>query len=46
MELITAFLTVVAVLVVTFVVDAVARWWRQNAWKRRWRERDGGSDSE
>jgi hypothetical protein len=23
-----------------FVVDFIARWWRENAWRRRWRERD------
>jgi hypothetical protein len=23
-----------------FVVDVVVRWWRENEWRRRWRERD------
>jgi hypothetical protein len=23
-----------------FVVDVVARWWRENEWRRRWRDRD------
>ena len=45
MEMITALLIVVLVLVGTFVVDAVARWWRQNEWKRRWRGRDRDPDT-
>jgi hypothetical protein len=23
-----------------FVYDIVSRWWRENEWRRRWRERD------
>jgi hypothetical protein len=23
-----------------FVVDVAARWWRENEWRRKWRERD------
>jgi hypothetical protein len=29
-----------ALIVVIFVVDLVGRWWRENEWRRRWRERD------
>jgi hypothetical protein len=24
-----------------FVVDLGRRWWRENEWKRRWRDREG-----
>ena len=24
-----------------FAVDLVRRWWKENAWKRRWKEKDG-----
>jgi hypothetical protein len=27
-------------IVAIFVIDVVARWWRENEWRRRWRERD------
>jgi len=27
-----------------FAVDAVRRWWRDNAWKRRWRESSNEDD--
>jgi len=30
---------IVALIVVIFVVDSLARWWRENEWKRRWRNR-------
>jgi hypothetical protein len=23
-----------------FVVDLVRRWWKENEWKRRWKEKD------
>jgi hypothetical protein len=23
-----------------FAFDFIARWWRENAWRRRWRQRD------
>jgi hypothetical protein len=23
-----------------FAVDFIARWWRENAWRRRWKQRD------
>jgi hypothetical protein len=29
-----------ALIFVIFAVDLVVRWWRENAWRRRWRERD------
>jgi len=34
---------IVALVVVIFAVDSIARWWRENEWKRRWRRnrRDG-----
>jgi hypothetical protein len=31
---------IVVVIVVIFAVDIIARWWRENEWKRRWRNRD------
>jgi hypothetical protein len=31
---------IVALLVGIFVFDLVRRWWRENEWQRRWRERD------
>jgi len=32
---------IIAVFIVAiFVVDFIARWWRENAWSRRWRQRD------
>jgi hypothetical protein len=31
---------IVGLLFVIFVVDLVGRWWRENEWRRRWRERD------
>jgi hypothetical protein len=31
---------IVGLLFVIFVVALVGRWWRENEWRRRWRERD------
>jgi hypothetical protein len=31
---------IVGLLFVIFVIDLVGRWWRENEWRRRWRERD------
>jgi hypothetical protein len=31
---------IVIVLVGIFVFDIGKRWWRENEWQRRWRERD------
>ena len=31
---------IVLLIAIIFVVDIVARWWRENEWKRRWRNRD------
>ena len=42
--MIAAFVIVVLVVVGTFAVDAIARWWRQNEWKRQWRQRDRDRD--
>jgi hypothetical protein len=33
-----------ALIVVIFAVDVVWRWWRENEWKRRWRDRDNEDD--
>jgi len=35
-----AALIITTLIVGIFVVDFVARWWRENEWRRRWRERD------
>ena len=42
--MIAAFVTVVFVVLGAFAVDFVARWWRQNEWKRKWRLRDRDRD--
>jgi len=31
---------IIVLLVGIFVVDLGRRWWRENEWRRRWRERD------
>ena len=31
---------IVLLLAGIFIFDRVKRWWRENEWKRRWRERD------
>jgi hypothetical protein len=31
---------IAALVVVIFAVDLGRRWWRENEWKRRWRDRD------
>jgi hypothetical protein len=30
----------VLLIVAIFAVDLARRWWRENEWQRRWRERD------
>ena len=30
---------IIGLIVVIFAVDSIARWWRENEWKRRWRKR-------
>jgi len=35
----TSTLFIVLMIVAIFVYDLVRRWWKQNEWKRRWRER-------
>jgi hypothetical protein len=30
---------IVGLIIVIFAVDTIARWWRENEWKRRWRSR-------
>jgi hypothetical protein len=34
---------IIALLVGIFVFDLARRWWRENEWQRRWRERDDES---
>jgi hypothetical protein len=36
---VTAALFLVVLIVVIFVGDVIRRWWRENEWKRRWREK-------
>ena len=36
----TSTLFIVLMIVVIFVYDLARRWWKQNEWKRRWRERE------
>jgi hypothetical protein len=32
---------IIAIFIIAiFVGDLLVRWWRENAWRRRWRERD------
>jgi hypothetical protein len=31
---------IVALIIVIFAADSIGRWWRENEWKRRWRNRD------
>jgi hypothetical protein len=31
---------VALLIIVIFAVDLGRRWWRENEWKRRWRDRD------
>ena len=31
---------IVLMIVGIFVVDLARRWWRENEWKRRWKERE------
>jgi hypothetical protein len=33
-----------ALIVIIFAVDLGWRWWRENEWKRRWRDRDNEDD--
>jgi hypothetical protein len=39
-----AILFITALIVVIFAVDLVGRWWRENEWRRRWRERERDDD--
>ena len=38
--LVESIVFIVALLVGIFAFDLVRRWWRENEWQRRWRERD------
>jgi hypothetical protein len=32
---------IIAIFIVAiFAVDLIMRWWRENEWRRKWRERD------
>jgi hypothetical protein len=35
-----AALFIAAVILVIFATDIGTRWWRENEWRRRWRDRD------
>jgi len=37
---VTSTLFITVLIVGIFAFELVRRWWRQNEWKRRWRERD------
>ena len=37
---VTSTLFIILLIVGVFVADLVRRWWRENEWKRRWRDRD------
>jgi hypothetical protein len=37
---VTSTLFITVLIVGIFAVELGKRWWRQNEWKRRWRERD------
>jgi len=34
---VAAAIFIAIVIAVVFIVDLLARWWRENEWKRRWR---------
>ena len=36
----TSTLFIVLMILGIFAVDLVRRWWKENEWKRRWKERD------
>jgi hypothetical protein len=38
--LVESIVFIIALLVGIFAFDLVRRWWRENEWRRRWRERD------
>lgn len=40
----TAGTFVVLLIVGIFIADTVARWWRENEWRRRWKDRDKDQD--
>jgi hypothetical protein len=37
---VTAILFIGLLIVGIFVFDLIRRWWKENEWKRRWKERD------
>ena len=42
--LVESIVFIVALLVGIFAFDLVRRWWRENEWQRRWRERKRDDD--
>ena len=38
--LVESIVFIIVLLVGIFAFDLVRRWWRENEWRRRWRERD------
>jgi hypothetical protein len=41
---VTAILFIGLLILGIFVFDLVRRWWKENEWKRRWREREKDED--
>jgi len=39
-RLVGAAIFIAALILVIFAVDIGSRWWRENEWRRRWRERE------
>jgi hypothetical protein len=40
MELTSTTIFLIVVIGAIFVGDLIARWWRENEWRRRWKDRD------
>jgi hypothetical protein len=38
--LVESIVFIIVLVVGIFAFDLVRRWWRENEWRRRWRERD------
>jgi hypothetical protein len=39
LSLVLSAILIFALLVIIFAADIGARWWRENEWRRRWRDR-------
>jgi hypothetical protein len=37
---VTSTLFIVLLVLAIFIFDLIRRWWKENEWKRRWRERE------